>query len=258
MPVWKAKGDGKKMYVLLYLLWILLNGRVTAEILAVGVPVAGLVYGFGYLALGYRLSGDLLLLKRLGHILVFLAMVAWEVVKANVAIIRIVLSPHMEITPCLVPVKTDLKSAGARAALANAITLTPGTITVDVKDDVLWVHALTAEMAEGLFTGILILSVIILSINMIFCLLRAVLGPRFSDRLIAINMIGTKTVLMIALLIKVFHEDYLVDICLIYALISFLSFVVLTGLLGRHMGCEKETGESGGAGKENTKKEAVL
>ena len=112
-----------------------------------------------------------------------------------------------------------------------------------------------AEMgaAEGLFTGILILSVIILSINMIFCLLRAVLGPRFSDRLIAINMIGTKTVL-----IKVFHEDYLVDICLIYALISFLSFVVLTGLLGRHMGCEKERGESGGAGKENTKKEAVL
>ena len=48
MPVWKAKGDGKNMYVLLYLLWILLNGRVTAEILAVGVPVAGLVYGFGY------------------------------------------------------------------------------------------------------------------------------------------------------------------------------------------------------------------
>ena len=130
--VWEAKGDEKKMYVLLYLLWILLNGRVTAEILTLG------------------LSKDLLLLKRLGHVLVFLAMVVWEVVKANVAIIRIVLSPHMEITPCLVPVKTDLKSAGARAALANAITLTPGTITVDVKDDVLWVHALTAEMAEGL------------------------------------------------------------------------------------------------------------
>ena len=110
--VWEAKGDEKKMYVLLYLLWILLNGRVTAEILAVGVPVAGLVYGFGYLALGYRLSGDLLLLKRLGHILVFLAMVAWEVVKANVAIIRIVLSPHMEITPCLVPVKERRSQGG--------------------------------------------------------------------------------------------------------------------------------------------------
>ena len=109
--------------------------------------------------------------------------------------------------------------------------------------------------AEGMFTGVLILSVVILSINMVFCLLRAVLGPRFSDRLIAINMIGTKTVLMIALLIKVFHEDYLVDICLIYALISFLSFVVLTKLLGLRMSREKGMGGSGTAEKENEEKE---
>jgi multisubunit Na+/H+ antiporter MnhF subunit len=112
--------------------------------------------------------------------------------------------------------------------------------------------------AEGMFTGVLILSVVILSINMVFCLLRAVLGPRFSDRLIAINMIGTKTVLMIALLIKVFHEDYLVDICLIYALISFLSFVVLTKLLGLRMSREEGMGGGGTAEKENEEKEALL
>ena len=102
--------------------------------------------------------------------------------------------------------------------------------------------------AEGMFTGVLILSVVILSINMVFCLLRAVLGPRFSDRLIAINMIGTKTVLMIALL----------DICLIYALISFLSFVVLTKLLGLRMSREEGMGGSGTAEKENEEKEALL
>ena len=98
--------------------------------------------------------------------------------------------------------------------------------------------------AEGMFTGVLILSVVILSINMVFCLLRAVLGPRFSDRLIAINMIGTKTVLMIALLI--------------YALISFLSFVVLTKLLGLRMSREEGMGGSGTAEKENEEKEALL
>lgn len=96
-------------------------------------------------------------------------------------------------------------------------------------------------MAAGkIFSYLLILAVVILSINMMFCLVRAVLGPRFTDRLIAVNMIGTKTVLLIALLIKVFHEDYLVDICLIYALISFLAFVVLTSLLE-----EKEEREEG-------------
>lgn len=138
------------MYLLLYLMWILLNGRITLEILVTGVAVSGLVYGFGCLALDYRPSGDLLLIKRLGHILVFMAMVAWEVVKANVAVIRMVLSPRPELFPCLVPIRTKLRSRWARAALACAITLTPGTVTVDVKGDVLWVHALTRETAEGL------------------------------------------------------------------------------------------------------------
>ena len=104
--------------------------------------------------------------------------------------------------------------------------------------------------AEGMFTGILILAVIILSVNMVLCLVRAVLGPRFSDRLIAMNMIGTKTVLIIALLIKVFHEDYLVDICLIYALISFLSFVVLTKLLDQRMNRGKGNAGEKHAGRE--------
>ena len=114
------------------------------------------------------------------------------------------------------------------------------------------------ETAEQIFTGILILAVIIISINMVFCLLRAVLGPRFSDRLIAVNMIGTKTVLMIALLIRVFHEDYLVDICLIYALISFLSFVVLTRLLEDRMVRDRmrESAEKRG-GSQSMEKEMV-
>lgn len=73
--VWEAKGDEKKMYVSLHLLWIFLNGRVMAEILTSGVPAAGLVYGFRYLALDYRLSKNLFLLKRLGHVLVFMVMV---------------------------------------------------------------------------------------------------------------------------------------------------------------------------------------
>lgn len=114
------------------------------------------------------------------------------------------------------------------------------------------------ETAEQIFTGILILAVIIISINMVFCLIRAVLGPRFSDRLIAVNMIGTKTVLMIALLIRVFHEDYLVDICLIYALISFLSFVVLTRLLEDRMVRDRmrESAEKRG-GSQSMEKEMV-
>lgn len=87
---------------------------------------------------------------------------------------------------------------------------------------------------------ILIIIMTIISINMIFCLIRAAMGPRFSDRLVAVNMVSTKTVLMIALLIKYFEESFLVDICLIYALISFLTVVALTRLLAES-GKKKKT-----------------
>ena len=74
---------------------------------------------------------------------------------------------------------------------------------------------------------ILIGSAMFLSVSIFFCLLRATLGPRFSDRIVAANIIGTKIIVLIAVLSFIVGEDYLADICLIYAIISFLSIVVL-------------------------------
>lgn len=61
----------------------------------------------------------------------------------------------------------------------------------------------------------------------IICLLRAILGPTPANRLVAINMLGTVTMAMIAVLAVRMREGYLADICLIYALISFLAVIVL-------------------------------
>ena len=80
---------------------------------------------------------------------------------------------------------------------------------------------------ETLRSFLLMGSVIFLSVTIFFCLMRAALGPRFSDRIIAANIIGTKIILLIAVLSLIIGEGYLADICLIYAVISFLSVVVL-------------------------------
>ena len=63
---------------------------------------------------------------------------------------------------------------------------------------------------------------------LILCLIRAVIGPRIADRLVAVNMITTMVTVMIAILAVLKNEGYLVDICLIYAMISFLAVVVLS------------------------------
>ena len=69
---------------------------------------------------------------------------------------------------------------------------------------------------------------VILAVLTIFCLIRAVQGPTIADRLVAVNMMGTIVMVMIAVLALLINEGYLVDICLIYAMISFLAVVVLT------------------------------
>ena len=68
----------------------------------------------------------------------------------------------------------------------------------------------------------------VLAALMVLCLLRAVIGPRIADRLVAVNMITTMVTVIIAILAVLKDEGYLVDICLIYAMISFLAVVVLS------------------------------
>ena len=74
----------------------------------------------------------------------------------------------------------------------------------------------------------LLFSMIFLGITMSFCLLRGILGPRFTDRIVAVNIIGSKTILLIAALSMYLREPYLLDVCLIFSMVSFLTVVVLT------------------------------
>ena len=77
---------------------------------------------------------------------------------------------------------------------------------------------------DWLFYGILSIQ----SVLLLLCLIRAVVGPRIADRLVAVNMITTLVTVMIAILAVLKGEGYLIDICLIYAMISFLAVVVLS------------------------------
>jgi multicomponent Na+:H+ antiporter subunit E len=71
---------------------------------------------------------------------VYLVIFTWECIKANFDVAYRVLHPAMPIKPGIVKVKLELKSEFARTMLANSITMTPGTISVDLVDDILFVH----------------------------------------------------------------------------------------------------------------------
>ena len=88
------------------------------------------------------------------------------------------------------------------------------------------------------------ISTVILSLSICACLIRAILGPRFTDRIVSINVICTKAVIMIAILSSLLEQDSLLDIAIIYAMISFLAVVVLSKcyLLPHHDGFAPKSG----------------
>lgn len=81
---------------------------------------------------------------------------------------------------------------------------------------------------ELLTSNILIAALIVFALLAFACLIRAIMGPAVADRLMAVNMLGTIVIVMIGILAILLKEGYLVDICIIYAMISFLAVIVLT------------------------------
>lgn len=80
-------------------------------------------------------------------------------------------------------------------------------------------------------------ALVIIGLLVIACLIRAIRGPRIADRVIAVNMIGTLIVITICILSFVMSEGYLVDIAMIYTMLSFLAVVLLTKV---YMGIYRE------------------
>ncbi len=138
------------MYFIFLLLWIILNGQFTWEILGFGMVISAALYGFGCRFLDYSPRRDLTLLRKLPLILLYVLILVKEIIKANVDTIRMVLSFRNQIDPVIVKFRTGLKTKTARVVLANSITLTPGTITVALEGDELTVHALDEDFVKGM------------------------------------------------------------------------------------------------------------
>ena len=138
------------MYLLYFVLWVIFNGQITLEICLFGVVIAALMFAFTCKFMDYSLEKEKnVLLKSLGFGKYVIVLVL-EIVKANFAVMHMILSEREELEPVLVSFQSDMKTPTGRAFLANAITLTPGTITVALEESEYVVHCLDVGLAEGM------------------------------------------------------------------------------------------------------------
>lgn len=144
------------MFLLFFLIWVIFNGQLTWEIAAFGVVIAAVMYLFICKFMGYKPSMDLILAKKFFLILQYVYVLVKEIIKANYAVIKMIMSSRYELEPAIVRFRADLKTTPARVLLANSITLTPGTITVSLEGDEYVVHCLDKELAKGINSSLFV------------------------------------------------------------------------------------------------------
>ncbi len=131
--------------------WFLWSGHTETLLLAFGVISVGIVT---LLAFRMNVIDEESEPYELGlRPLLYVPWLLWEIAKANLHVARVILTPSLPVHPRLLRIRATQKSNLGRVILANSITLTPGTVTLDVRDGTLLVHALTRRSADGLLSG---------------------------------------------------------------------------------------------------------
>jgi len=140
-------------FIILYLHWIIWSGKLDAFHLSLGFISCSLVTYVSHDLLFRRKSFSP---KDITEVIRFFQYIPWllyQIVLANLHVTSLVLNPRMPIDPKIVRFKTKLTKDIALVTFANSITLTPGTITADIREGDFYVHALDRKVADDLMSG---------------------------------------------------------------------------------------------------------
>ncbi|KAA0003500.1 MAG: Na+/H+ antiporter subunit E [Thermoplasmata archaeon] len=152
--------EGKFAYVaiVLTIIWIALiyNPSITIEAF-IEELIAGIIVSIGIAAITSKNFEGLGIKyfhpKRIAYFIAFFFVFLKEMVKANLHMAKIVLSPKLPVKPGIVEIETKLKLPSAKLFLGNAITLTPGTMTIDYSNDKAYIHWVYVESVEAKKAG---------------------------------------------------------------------------------------------------------
>lgn len=103
------------MYLLYFVLWIIFNGAVTTEICIFGLVIAGVIFAFTCRFMDYSVKKEKRLYRRIFKMLRYIFVLVREIIKANFAVIHMILSEKEEVEPALVSFHTDMKNTGRKS-----------------------------------------------------------------------------------------------------------------------------------------------
>jgi len=133
-------------FISMFLIWTGLSYPLSNQEIIYGTVLSLLIT---LLAQLYNKDKKQFKIKSLFYLIKYFFVFVIELIKANLNMARIVLTPSLPISPKVIEVKTNLTSPIAKAILANSITLTPGTISVELMEDTLYIHAVEGDNVQN-------------------------------------------------------------------------------------------------------------
>jgi len=140
-------------FIILYLHWMIWSGKFDAFHLSLGFISCSLVTYISHDLLFTRKKFSSRDITEIIRLVKYIPWLLYQIVLANIHVASLVLNPKMPIDPKIIKFKTKLKKDISVVAFANSITLTPGTISADIKDGEFHVHALSKKVADDLLSG---------------------------------------------------------------------------------------------------------
>ena len=142
---------GISLGLALFSIWLLLSGHYTPFLISLGlisvITVVAVIRRMGLL------RGDAVPLHLTPRFQFYLPWLVWQIAKANLSVLRCILSPGPPIQPRVIHTEATQRSDLGQIIYANSITLTPGTVSIDLRPGEITVHALTREAADDLRSG---------------------------------------------------------------------------------------------------------
>lgn len=146
----KMESEALIQMIALFLIWFFFNGRAAWDVFAVGVAVCLLIGILLKNAMDYSIMKELRFIMKLPHTFRYLALLVKEVATAAWAMVKVILNPWSRLEGQLYFFTPELEKDSVRTVLANSITLTPGTITVQLKNGRYCVHTVKTEFIEDI------------------------------------------------------------------------------------------------------------
>ncbi|MBE0700193.1 MAG: Na+/H+ antiporter subunit E [Acholeplasmataceae bacterium] len=138
------------LFIFLLLFWLILSSYIDVTTVIVGFFVSCMIVFYNYDLAFNRLEATRFTLRSIKHLFILAFVLIVNIIKSNFQVVKIVLSPSLPIRPGFQRIRQPLKKDLNRALYGNSITLTPGTLTVEMDDEGILVHGLICDQVKSI------------------------------------------------------------------------------------------------------------